>query len=129
MKVLKILFVTGLALALVVAVMPASARAQHWHPLFWPFLAAGAIVGTAAALAAAPFTYPYYYGPGYYAPAPAYYGPGPAYYGPGPHSARTVWVRGHYNRAGEWVPGHRRNLVWVPGHNDRDGNWVAGHWG
>src|SRR6266702_1591930 len=53
-------------------------------------LAAG-VVGTAAAIATAPFValaprpYPYYYGPrAYYGPAPVYYPP-PAYYAPRPY--------------------------------------------
>ena len=80
-----------------VAVPLATAKAQYYppcspFPLFWPFCVAGAIVGTAATIVAAPFVAltapPYYYGyygrpynapppynaPGYYAP-PYYYGP------------------------------------------------------
>jgi len=65
---------------------------------------AGAVVGTAAAIVTAPFTYPAYYGP-----PPAYYAPAPAYYAPGPYRGETVWIRGHYNRDGYWVPGHWRH--------------------
>jgi hypothetical protein len=55
-----------------------------WFPLFWPFCAAGAVVGTAGAIASAPFQaaepQPYYYSygtPYYTAPySYNYYGPG-----------------------------------------------------
>ena len=62
----------------------AEARGRGWWP-FWPVLAAGAVVGTAAAVATAPFRYPYGYGYGYgyYAPPAAYYPPPAAYYPPG----------------------------------------------
>jgi hypothetical protein len=83
---------TALSAALVagIAAAPFSAAEAHRHvfPLFWPFVAAGAVVGAAATVATAPFRAvapPYYYGPpaAYYAPPPpAYYGPG--YYG-GPY--------------------------------------------
>lgn len=64
----------------------AEAHYRHGFPLFWPFVAATAVVGTAAAIATAPIraiTSPYYYGPpaAYYPPPqPAYYPP-PGYYG------------------------------------------------
>ncbi len=72
----------------------AQAHRHHGFPLFLPFIAAGAVVGTAVAIATAPFQAiaapaPYYYGaraPSYYAPAPGYYAPGyyqPGYYQPG----------------------------------------------
>ena len=61
-------FAAGLA-----AVPVATAKAQYYYPpcspfpLFWPFCAAGAIVGTAATIVAAPFVAltapPYNYGP------------------------------------------------------------------
>ncbi len=77
-------FATGLA-----ALPLATAQAQYYapyyspcaaNPLAWPFCIAGAIVGTAATIATAPFWLlagprPYYYG---YYPAPSYYAP--AYY-------------------------------------------------
>ena len=80
------------ALAAVLASVPlATAKAQYYppcspFPLFWPFCVAGAIVGTAATIVAAPFVAltapPYYYG--YYGrpyyPPPPYYAPG--YYAP-----------------------------------------------
>jgi hypothetical protein len=91
-------FAAGLA-----ALPIATAQAQYYppqyyyppcspFPLFWPFCVAGAIVGTAATIVAAPFVAltvpPYYYGyygRPYYAPPP-YYTPGyntsPYYYGP-----------------------------------------------
>lgn len=84
------------ALVLGVALLPLSRAEAHRHhhgfPLLLPFVAGAAVVGTAAAIATAPFRavapapyYPaYYYGPPaapYYAPAPAYYAPG-YYYAP-----------------------------------------------
>src|SRR5438105_15274775 len=84
------LFAVGLA-----ALPLSAAKAQYYgppcnpFPLTWPFCIAGAVVGTAATIASAPFRAaaggPYYYG--YYGrpyypppPAPAYYPP-PYYYG------------------------------------------------
>jgi hypothetical protein len=78
-------FATGLA-----ALPFSTANAQYYapcspFPLAWPFCAAGAIVGTAATIATAPFWLlsgipPYgYYAPPYY-PASSYYAP--AYYAP-----------------------------------------------
>jgi hypothetical protein len=69
------------AIAAAIAVLPsAPAKAQYYYPcnafpLTWPFCIAGAAVGTAAAIATAPFRAPYYYygSPYYY--APAYYYP------------------------------------------------------
>ena len=84
-------YTRGAALALLVAsaaAMPLSdASARCWRcgpgPIFWPFAAAAAVVGTAAAIATAPLAViapqPAYYPP----PAPAYYPP-PAYYAPPP---------------------------------------------
>ena len=87
--------IRGIAMAAVVATglaaLPFStATAQYYapcspFPLAWPFCAAGAIVGTAATIATAPFWLlagipPYgYYAPPYY-PASSYYAP--AYYAP-----------------------------------------------
>ena len=81
------------AFAAALAALPvATAKAQYYppcspFPLFWSFCVAGAIVGTAATIVAAPFvaltapSYYYgYYGRPYYAP-PSYYSP-PYYYGP-----------------------------------------------
>lgn len=74
----------------------APAKAQYYgppctpFPLTWPFCVAGAVVGTAAMIATAPFRAvaggPYYYGYGYgygYAPPPPYYPP--RYYGGRPY--------------------------------------------
>jgi hypothetical protein len=82
--------------------LPLAPAEAHWHgPFFlWPFAAAAAIVGTAAAVATAPLyavgPAPYYppqaYGPppqAYYAPPPAaYYAPPPGYYYPGNYYGR-----------------------------------------
>ena len=80
---------TSAVFAASLAALPLSAaKAQYYNPactpfpLTWPFCIAGAVVGTAATIATAPFRavagapyyngyYPYY---GYY-PAPAYYRP------------------------------------------------------
>ena len=100
-RVVAAALLTVLVVALPVS--QASARHHDWFPLFLPFAAAAAVVGTAAAVATAPIAAvtapayyppaPYYgspypapgYGPGYgYAPPPpppAYYGY-PGYYGP-----------------------------------------------
>src|SRR5579884_536879 len=78
---------TALSAALIAALAAApltaaEAHRHHGFPLFWPFVAGAAVVGTAAAIATAPLravAYP----PGYYYAPPAYYPPAPAYYGPG----------------------------------------------
>jgi hypothetical protein len=85
------LFAVGLA-----ALPLSAAKAQYYgppctpFPLTWPFCVAGAVVGTAATIATAPFRavaggpcYGYGYGYGYYPPPyypPRYYGR-PYYYG------------------------------------------------
>jgi len=63
---------------------PALAWRHHGGPFLLPFAIGAAVLGTAAAIATAPFAAiagppaPY---PGYaYAPAPYYYGPPPGYY-------------------------------------------------
>ncbi|HWD59216.1 MAG TPA: hypothetical protein VG308_13095 [Stellaceae bacterium] len=89
----------GAALALLVAgaslvpLSDASAHCWRWHcgpPLIaLPFIAAGAVVAGAAAIATAPVRA--IVGPAYYGPPPAYYAPPPGYYGyygapaPGPN--------------------------------------------
>ena len=87
-------YTRGAAFALLVAgaaTIPLSdASARCWRcgpgPIFWPFAAAAAVVGTAAAIATAPLRAvapppAYYYPPqGYYAPPAAYYYPPPGYY-------------------------------------------------
>ena len=85
------LFAVGLA-----ALPLSAANAQYYgppctpFPLTWPFCVAGAVVGTAATIATAPFRAvaggPYGYGYGYYPPPapyypPRYYGAPPYYYG------------------------------------------------
>ena len=82
-------YTRGAALALLVAgaslvpLSDASARCWRWHcgpPLIaLPFIAAGAVVASAAAVATAPVRA--IAGPPYYAPPPGYYGPPPGYYG------------------------------------------------
>ena len=82
----------GAALALLVAgaslvpLSDASARCWGWRcgpPLIaLPFVAAGAVLAGAAAIATAPVRA--VVGAPYYAPPPAYYGPPPGYYAPPP---------------------------------------------
>ena len=129
MRAVRIISLACIGLALLMVVTTTSAQAQccyYVNPLFLPFAAAGAVLGTAAAittgLVAPPYAYPAYYGPRYYAPARVYYAPRPY-----PHGSR--WVAGHYDRHGLWVPGHWRETVWVPGHYNRYGAWIPGHWG
>ncbi len=134
MKAKKVLVVC-LGLAFLMFFSTSMAQADEccaFNPLFLPFAIAGAAVGTAAAIASAPFyPYPYYYGPAYYGPAyygPAYYPPPPGpYYGYGPRP--RVWVRGHNDPNGNWIPGHWRPARWIEGHKTSDGRWIRGHWG
>jgi hypothetical protein len=103
MNTRKIIILASIGLALFMALPVASANAEecyYCNPLLFPFAVAAAAVGTAAAIVTAPFCP--YCGPHYYAPAPA-----PVYYSPPPYAHR-VWVRGHYDRYGQWVPGHWR---------------------
>lgn len=86
---------TAALVAAGIAVLPLSAaKADCSFPLAWPFCIAGAAVGTAAAIATAPFYVvggPYYYG------YPYYYGP--YYYGAGYYHYRYYHrrhYRGHY---------------------------------
>jgi hypothetical protein len=109
MNARKIIILASIGLALFILVPTQSANAQpdcyYCNPLLFPFAVAAAVVGTAAAIATAPFCPycgPYYYGYPYPPPAPVYYRPAPYPYGP------RVWVRGHYDRYGQWVPGHWR---------------------
>ena len=79
----------SVALAAAIAAAPlAAARAQTtyvYNPLFWPFLAAGAVLGTAALIVTAPIRVvcadclppPYAFYPFYVGPPPA---PQPAVY-------------------------------------------------
>jgi len=90
-------YTRGAALALLVAsasALPlhdASARCWRWHcgpPLLaLPFIAAGAVVAGAAAVATAPVRA--VVGPGYYGPPPGYFGP-QGYYGPPPGYYSTL---------------------------------------
>lgn len=108
--------VLGVCVVLMLVTTSVSAEAgcgYYWNPLLLPFAAAGAVVGTAAAITTAVvappyYGYPAYYGPRYYAPAPVYYGPGPYYSRPGPSYYRPAWVPAHYSGYGYWVPGHWR---------------------
>ncbi|HJU18311.1 MAG TPA: hypothetical protein VJ770_17810 [Stellaceae bacterium] len=90
-------FVAGLA-----ALPLGTAKAQYYppcspFPLFWPFCVAGAVVGTAATIATAPFRA--FAPPPYYYRHPYYYGYyGPAYYHPGWQYRR--WCRFHPYRCG-----------------------------
>jgi hypothetical protein len=90
--VAALVFAAGL-----VAAPLSEASAHRWHggPFFlWPFAAAAAVVGTAAAVATAPFAAiapgPYYAPPppAYYAPPAGYYAPPPGYYPPGYYYGR-----------------------------------------
>jgi hypothetical protein len=95
------------ALAAGLAAVPVSAtQAQYYppcspFPLFWPFCAAGAVVGTAATIVTAPFwaltgTPPYYYGyygqpyfpPSAYNAPRSYPPPAPAY--PQPYTSADL---------------------------------------
>ena len=79
--------ISALFVALFAAAPFSAAKAQYYSdcnpfPLSWPFCIAGAAVGTAAAIATAPFRaiaggpyYPYCYGGAPYYYAPAYYYP------------------------------------------------------
>ena len=96
----------GLALLMVFATTNARAERVYVSPLFLPFAVAGAAVGTAGAIVTGVVPGPHYVypaddGPVYYAPAPEYYGPEPVPYG-------AVWVPGHHDRFGDWIPGHWR---------------------
>ena len=89
MSILRTAIAAGFG-AILAGLPLSAAKAQYYcnpFPLFWPVCAAGAVVGTAAAVATAPlraiappyYGYYGYYGPAYY--APAYY-PYYGYYGP-----------------------------------------------
>lgn len=92
MRIRRFAFPAALVIGLATAPF-STATAQYYYapcspfPLAWPFCAAGAIVGTAANVATAPFWLlsgappPFYpAAPRYYAPAPGYYAPPPPYY-------------------------------------------------
>jgi len=75
--------VAAIMLAAGLIAAPLSPASAHRHgPFFlWPFVAAGAVVAGAAAIATAPFAAVAPPAP-YYAPPPAYYAPPPGYYYP-----------------------------------------------
>ncbi len=111
----KVTVVGLLVVSLTVFAAPrANAQDCCFNPLALPFMVAGAVVGTAAAITTGILGFPYYaygapyygasyYGPtyydyGYYGPGPVYYGPryfGPRYYGPRYHGHRYYGHR-HY---------------------------------
>ncbi|MGC8495145.1 MAG: hypothetical protein ACP5SH_25790 [Syntrophobacteraceae bacterium] len=98
MNTKKMLLFAAIAVTLLMLAPAPRAQAHGCYPLWLPFAAAGAALGTAAAIASAPF-YPYYgYGPAYYAPPP----PPAYYYQPAPR----YWLPGHYTPYGAWIPGH-----------------------
>jgi len=82
----------GLLVAIAIVLPTSEASARCWHNgwgwrcgpglLALPFIAAGAVVAGAAAIATAPVRA--IVGPPYYAPPPAYYAPPGYYYGPPP---------------------------------------------
>jgi hypothetical protein len=91
---LKRIAIPAILVAGLAALPLSAANAQYYppchpFPLFWPFCAAAAVVGTAGMIVTAPLRAvaapPYYYGPPqarYYQPPPRYYPPPPAYYPP-----------------------------------------------
>jgi hypothetical protein len=127
MKSLRKIAVVVLVVASLLVFTTKSAKAEYccFNPLALPFMVAGAVVGTAAAIttgilgfpfyAGAPYYYsPSYYGPGYYGPryyGSSYYGPG--YYGSGHYgpyapvsfyfgSGYSGYNRGYYGRGPRW---------------------------
>jgi len=46
-----------------------------------------------------------------------------------PPPCKKVWVDGHYNKHGKWIPAHWKRLHWIPGHHNRHGEWIPGHCG
>jgi hypothetical protein len=108
MNAMRKISVISIALAVLMVLATQNLRAERYvyrSPLFLPFAVAGAAVGTAGAIVTGVVPGPHYvYTPEervYYAPEPVYYAPEPV-----PHGA--VWVPGHYDRFGDWVPGHWR---------------------
>lgn len=96
----------GLAVLMVAAAQNVRAERYHYHsPLFLPFAVAGAAVGTAGAIVTGVIPGPHVvYTPEervYYAPEPVYFRTEPVPYG-------ATWIPGHYDRFGDWVPGHWR---------------------
>ena len=104
MKMKGLVVSISLVLLLVLTTVDVQARRCYFNPLLLPFAVAGAVVGTVAAITTALVPVPVYSA---YS-GQAYYAPAPRYYGPRPYHSRPVWMRGHYNRYGYWVPGHWR---------------------
>lgn len=99
-KKMIVLATIVLALFMIVPTTQAKAECYHCNPLLLPFAVLGAAVGTAAAIATAPFRP--LFGPYYYSAAPP---PPPVYYRPRYYRHR-VWMRGYHTPYGAWVPGH-----------------------
>ena len=98
MKKITVFAVLVFAFFMTMPAAPAKAQCYGCNPLLLPFAVLGAAVGTAAAIASAPFCP--YCAPAYGPPPPAYYyHPAPVYY-------PRFWVPGHYTPYGGWVPGH-----------------------
>jgi hypothetical protein len=101
MKAITRIAVMCIGLAFLMVVTTTNARAERYYyrsPLFLPFAVAGAAVGTAGAIVTGVLPGPHY----------VYTPPEPVYYAPEPVPYRAVWVPGHYDRFGEWVPGDWR---------------------
>ncbi|MDR3568901.1 MAG: hypothetical protein P4L43_12810 [Syntrophobacteraceae bacterium] len=99
-KKMMVLAAMALAFLIIAPAAPAQAQCYGCNPLLLPFAVVGAAVGTAAAIAGAPFC-PYC--------APAYGPPPPApvyYYRPAREYYPRFWVPGHYTPYGRWAPGH-----------------------
>jgi hypothetical protein len=87
------------ALLLTAPSAPAAAHERGWHGGWGLPLLGAAVVGTTAAVLAAPFA-PGYYAPPprvYYAAPPVYYAPAPAYYG-APPPVYYGYGHGYYRR-------------------------------
>jgi hypothetical protein len=114
--------VVCLGLLVILGLTMGNARAQgldHRSSQSASFTVSNAVFDTATATVSGAATVPVYSNLLYDETASGYYAPSPV---------RAVWVPGHYNRHGGWVPGHWRKSVWVPGHHDRYGRWIPGHW-
>lgn len=151
MRFIRKLAVVCMVAAFLMVFTPTSAKAEccYFNPFAIPFLVAGAVVGTAAAVTTGilglPFYgYPYYYGPAYYGSSyyygpryyydPWYYAPGPFYYGYpyyygswfyGPRY-RYYGHRPYWNRPGWWGPRHNRYHDYAGGGNRYEGRMGPG---
>lgn len=107
--------VVCLVVAALIVFPTARARAEYccFNPLALPFMVAGAVVGTAAAITTGILGFPYYaygapyYGPGYYGSSYyygpryydyGYYAPGPVFYGSGYYGPRYYGSRYYGHR-------------------------------